>query len=184
MTVEVGCWGCTAQSAWYLMSKVELRRLGEAAERASCWFWHKREETSWKAGGEGKWLGQSPLTRQLEGVVVKGQNTLRRLGTAWWPLFQAKAASITNRCMKALLMCYKQTTHFGHALKSCTQVNITVYDTVPKSLRNNSVVKFRNASLSTMGTRNRYTMWYRTMLWWTNNIASNIYNFTILFLFL
>lgn len=39
-----------------------------------------------------------------------------------------------------------------HALWPCTQVNITVYDTVPKSLRNNPVVNFLNASLSTTGT--------------------------------
>ena len=63
MTVEVGCRGFPAQSAWNLMTRVGLRghlrktavrRLGEAAERASCWLWHKREDTSWKPGGGGQ----------------------------------------------------------------------------------------------------------------------------------
>ncbi|RXN33882.1 hypothetical protein ROHU_015321 [Labeo rohita] len=63
MTVEVGCRGLPAPSAWNLMTKVGLRghlrkaavrRLGEAAERASCWLWHKREGISWKPGGEGQ----------------------------------------------------------------------------------------------------------------------------------
>lgn len=63
MTVEVGCRGFPAQSARNLLTKVGLRghlrkaairRLGEASERASCWLWHKREDTSWKPGGEGQ----------------------------------------------------------------------------------------------------------------------------------
>ncbi len=36
------------------LEESSLRRLGEASERASCWLWHKREGTSWKAGGEGQ----------------------------------------------------------------------------------------------------------------------------------
>lgn len=63
MTVEVGCRGFPAQSVWNLLTKVGLRghlrktavrRLGEASERASCWLWHKREDKSWKPGGEGQ----------------------------------------------------------------------------------------------------------------------------------
>nr|XP_055041026.1 uncharacterized protein LOC129428141 [Misgurnus anguillicaudatus] len=63
MTVEVGCHGFPAQSVWNLLTKVGLRghlrkaavrKLGEAAERASCWLWHKREDTSWKLGREGQ----------------------------------------------------------------------------------------------------------------------------------
>ncbi len=63
MTVEVGCRGFPAQSAWSLLTKVGLRghlrkaavcRLGEASKRASCWLWHKRDCTSWKPGGEGQ----------------------------------------------------------------------------------------------------------------------------------
>ena len=59
MTAEVGCRGFPAQTVWNLMTKVGLRghlrktavrRLGEAAERASCWLWHKREDNSWKPG--------------------------------------------------------------------------------------------------------------------------------------
>ena len=34
--------------------KTAARRVREAAERASCWHWHKREDTSWKPGGEGQ----------------------------------------------------------------------------------------------------------------------------------
>ncbi len=84
LTVENGCQRFPAQSVWNLLTKVGLRghlrkaavrRLGEASERATCWLWHKREGTSWKPGGEGQWPGQSLLTRQLEGVVVKGWNT-------------------------------------------------------------------------------------------------------------
>ncbi|GAA6111674.1 uncharacterized protein LOC122132692, partial [Tachysurus ichikawai] len=61
MTVEVGCHGFPAQSVWNLLTKVGLRgrlrkaavrKLGEAAERACCWLWHKREDTSWKLGGD------------------------------------------------------------------------------------------------------------------------------------
>lgn len=61
--VEVGCRGFPANSVWSLLTKVGVRgqkrkaaarRLGEAAERASCWLWHKREEFSWKPGGEGQ----------------------------------------------------------------------------------------------------------------------------------
>lgn len=59
-TVEVGCCGFPAQSAWNLLSKVVVRgnerktvvkRLGEATKRVSIWLWHKREDTSWKPGG-------------------------------------------------------------------------------------------------------------------------------------
>jgi len=63
MTVEVGCRGFSAQSAWNLLTKVGLRghlrkaairRLGEASERASCWLWHKGEDISWKPVREGQ----------------------------------------------------------------------------------------------------------------------------------
>ncbi|GAA6102826.1 uncharacterized protein LOC120495048 [Tachysurus ichikawai] len=56
-------WEEGSQSVWNLLRKVGLRghlrkaavrKLGEAAERASCWLWHKREDTSWKLGGEGQ----------------------------------------------------------------------------------------------------------------------------------
>ncbi len=102
--------GSRAQSVWNLLTKVGLRghlrkaavrRLGAASERASRWLWHKRKGTSWTPGGEGQCPGLSLLTRQLEGVGVKGRNTQRRLGTTWRPLFQAKASSIRNRCMWA-----------------------------------------------------------------------------------
>ena len=55
--VEVGCRGFPAQTVWNLLTKVGLRgqsrrkvvqRLGEAAEKASCWLWHKREDMGWK----------------------------------------------------------------------------------------------------------------------------------------
>ncbi len=81
------------------LRKAAVRRPGEASERASCWLWHKRDCTGWKPGGEGQWPGQSLLTCQLEGVVVKDRNTQRKLGTTWRPFFQAKASSIRNRCM-------------------------------------------------------------------------------------
>lgn len=37
-------------------SKAAVHRLGEAAERASCWLWNRREEFSWGPGGDGQWL--------------------------------------------------------------------------------------------------------------------------------
>lgn len=49
-TVEVECQGFPTQSVWNLMTKVgvtghkkktEVRRLGQVAERASSWLWHK-----------------------------------------------------------------------------------------------------------------------------------------------
>jgi len=59
--VEVGCRGFPAQSVWRMLTalgmtgkerKAAARRMGEAAERASCWLWSRREELSWKPGGE------------------------------------------------------------------------------------------------------------------------------------
>ncbi|XP_030008310.1 uncharacterized protein LOC115431800 [Sphaeramia orbicularis] len=58
--VEVGCRGFPAQSVWRMLTaigvtgrerKMAARRMGEAAERASCWLWSRREELSWKPGG-------------------------------------------------------------------------------------------------------------------------------------
>lgn len=58
--VEVGCRGFPAQSVWSMLTaigmtgkerKTAARRMGEAAERASCWLWSRREELSWKPGG-------------------------------------------------------------------------------------------------------------------------------------
>lgn len=58
--VEVGCRGFPAQSVWKLLTAVGVigsernkgvQRLGEAAERASCWIWNRWEEMSWQPGG-------------------------------------------------------------------------------------------------------------------------------------
>ncbi|RXN07805.1 hypothetical protein ROHU_035438 [Labeo rohita] len=58
--VEVGCRGFPAQSVWRMLTaigvrgrerKMTVRRMGEAAEKASCWLWSRREESSWKPGG-------------------------------------------------------------------------------------------------------------------------------------
>ncbi len=58
--VEVGCRGFPAQSVWRMLTaigvtgkerKTAAHRMGEAAERASCWLWSRREELSWKPGG-------------------------------------------------------------------------------------------------------------------------------------
>ncbi|XP_066271283.1 uncharacterized protein [Branchiostoma lanceolatum] len=58
--IEIGCRGFPAQSVWKMMTalgiagkdrKVAIRRMGEAAERASCWLWNRREEVCWKPGG-------------------------------------------------------------------------------------------------------------------------------------
>ena len=57
--VDVGCRGFPAQSVWKLFHrlgmcgrarKAAVRRLSEAAERASCWLWHSREDLCWKPG--------------------------------------------------------------------------------------------------------------------------------------
>ena len=54
--VEVGARGFPAQSAWSLLQRLGMkgrtkrtavRRLGEAAERASCWLWSRRDEQTW-----------------------------------------------------------------------------------------------------------------------------------------
>lgn len=84
--------GFPAQSVWNLMTKVGLskaavRRLGEAADSASCWLWHKREDTNRSLEKKRKWPGVSLQTCQLEGVVFKARNTQRRLGTTLSPLF-------------------------------------------------------------------------------------------------
>ena len=61
--VEVGCRGFPAQSAWSVLTKLGIsgkerksavRRIGEAAERASCWLWFKREEGGWRPGADGQ----------------------------------------------------------------------------------------------------------------------------------
>lgn len=62
-----------------------------------CWqclqtFWSKRGERNI----------QPKHDHCREGVM--GLNTLRSLGTTWWPLLEAKVSSITNGCMKTLLM--------------------------------------------------------------------------------
>ena len=54
--VEVGARGFPAQSAWRLLQRLGMsgrtkraavRRLGETAERASCWLWSRRDEQTW-----------------------------------------------------------------------------------------------------------------------------------------
>lgn len=61
--VEVGCRGFLAQSVWNTFTalgiarterKVTDRRLREAAERASCGLWSRREELSWAPGDNGR----------------------------------------------------------------------------------------------------------------------------------
>lgn len=53
LPVEVGCRGFPVQSVWAAFTalwvsgrewKTAVCRMGEAAERASCWFWFKKEE--------------------------------------------------------------------------------------------------------------------------------------------
>lgn len=53
--LEVRCRGFTAQSMWKMLTalrtagrerKKVVCRLGEAAERASCWVWSRREDAS------------------------------------------------------------------------------------------------------------------------------------------
>ncbi|XP_063435804.1 uncharacterized protein LOC134716731 [Mytilus trossulus] len=55
--VEVGCRGFPAQSVWRLFSAVgvtgrqrrtAIQKLCQAAEKASCWIWMKRDSSSWK----------------------------------------------------------------------------------------------------------------------------------------
>ena len=59
LPVEVGCRGFPAQSVWKLFQTVGMtpslrrtavRQLAEAAEKASCWVWNRREEPNWKPG--------------------------------------------------------------------------------------------------------------------------------------
>ena len=59
--VEVGCRGFPAQSVWKLLSALGMqgkekrkliRKLGEEAEKASCWLWNKRSEKQWTPGGD------------------------------------------------------------------------------------------------------------------------------------
>lgn len=54
--VEVGARGFPAQSVWKLLQRLGMtgrekrtavRRLGETAERASCWLWNRRDEQTW-----------------------------------------------------------------------------------------------------------------------------------------
>ena len=55
--VEVGSRGFPAQSMWNTLSKLGLvgqtrkraiQNIAQAAERASCWLWMKREEREWQ----------------------------------------------------------------------------------------------------------------------------------------
>ncbi|CAC5381747.1 unnamed protein product [Mytilus coruscus] len=59
--VEVGCRGFPAQSVWRMLQamgivgkarKTAVRQLGEAAERSSCWLWHRRDDLSWKPSAD------------------------------------------------------------------------------------------------------------------------------------
>lgn len=61
--VEIGCRGFPAKSTWSFLSAIGMdeqskkqaaRRMGEEAERASCWIWSKREEESWRPGADGQ----------------------------------------------------------------------------------------------------------------------------------
>lgn len=61
--VEVGCRGFLAQSVWNTSTalgiagterKITDSRLREAAERASCRLWSRREELSWAPGDDGQ----------------------------------------------------------------------------------------------------------------------------------
>lgn len=51
--VEVCCKGFPTQSVWRMLTAIEvmerkitIRRIGKAAETASCWIWNRREELS------------------------------------------------------------------------------------------------------------------------------------------
>ncbi|CAC5422198.1 unnamed protein product [Mytilus coruscus] len=59
--VDVGCRGFPAQSVWRMLQamgivgkarKTVVRQLGEAAERSSCWLWHRRDYLSWKPSAD------------------------------------------------------------------------------------------------------------------------------------
>ncbi|VDI22183.1 Hypothetical predicted protein [Mytilus galloprovincialis] len=59
--VEVGCRGFPAQSVWRMLQamgivrkarKTAVRQLGEAAERSTCWLWHRRDDLSWKTSAD------------------------------------------------------------------------------------------------------------------------------------
>ncbi|XP_078583820.1 uncharacterized protein LOC144866333 [Branchiostoma floridae x Branchiostoma japonicum] len=61
--VEIGCRGFPAASSWKLLKDLGLtgrerkeatRLLGEAAEKASCWLWLKRDEQNWRPEGRGE----------------------------------------------------------------------------------------------------------------------------------
>ena len=54
--VEVGCRGFPAQSIWHMFRALGVTgrrrstavgKIGEAAERASCWLWMRRQEKEW-----------------------------------------------------------------------------------------------------------------------------------------
>ncbi|KAI8522067.1 hypothetical protein Bbelb_018210 [Branchiostoma belcheri] len=92
--VEVGCRGFPAQSVWKLFTaigvkgkerKVAVRKLGEAAERSSCWLWSRREESCWKPGGEDvhwyKYRIQHGVFRIARGIgPTAGRNARRPEG--------------------------------------------------------------------------------------------------------
>lgn len=59
----MGCRRFPAQSVWTILTSLGIlgkdqiaavRRTGEAAERASCWLWYKREEEGWRHGADGQ----------------------------------------------------------------------------------------------------------------------------------
>lgn len=51
--VEVDCRGFPTQSIWRMFTAIGLTgKERKAAGRGSCWIWNRREELSWKPGGE------------------------------------------------------------------------------------------------------------------------------------
>ena len=62
LPVEVGARGFPAQSMWRMYQKIgmtgtkrkaAIKLLANAAERASCWLWFRREEPSWRPDNSG-----------------------------------------------------------------------------------------------------------------------------------
>lgn len=70
------------KSFWFILSVISLEgrsqlreavagRWGEAGARHFCGLWHKRGDKSCDSGGQGQRRGQSLLTNQMKGVVVR-----------------------------------------------------------------------------------------------------------------
>ena len=86
--VEAGCREFPAQSVWRLFSvlgvtgryrRTAIQRMGQAAEKSSCWIWLNRDNRSWKPTNDAQWI----VDPHPESVPSKRSKNTARDGLGW-----------------------------------------------------------------------------------------------------